>query len=76
MLDHSMRYKLQFLPQMIIDLDHFSEDEIFDKKTKKEKEDSDNRNQSAIKDGININRTFDYNTLQDVNKSQFDRSQT
>ena len=74
MLDHSMRYKLQFFPQMIIDLDNFSEDEIFYKKTKKEKEDSDNRNQLAIKDGTNINRTFDNNTLQDVNKSQFDRS--
>ena len=39
MLDHTMRYKLQFFPQMVIDLDHFSEDEVFDiSKTKKEQE--------------------------------------
>ena len=37
MLDHTMRYKLQFFPQMVIDLDYFSEDEVFDiSKTKKE----------------------------------------
>ena len=39
MLDHTMRYKLQFFPQMVIDLDNFSEDEVFDtSKTRKEQE--------------------------------------
>ena len=39
MLDHTTRYKLQFFPHMVIDLDHFSEDEIFDfSKTKKQQE--------------------------------------
>ena len=39
MLDHTMRYKLQFFPQMVIDLDHFTEDEVFDfSKTKKQQE--------------------------------------
>ena len=39
MLDHTTRYKLQFFPQMVIDLDHFSEDEIFDfSRTKKQQE--------------------------------------
>ena len=43
MLDHNMRYKLQFFPQMVIDLDHFSEDEVFDySKTKKELEEIEN----------------------------------
>jgi len=53
MLDHTMRYKLQFFPQMVIDLDHFSEDEVFDySKTKKEQEEIEKlKRQLSIKEG-------------------------
>jgi len=64
MLDHTMRYKLQFFPQMVIDLDHFSEDEVFDySKTKKEQEEIEKlKRQLSIKEGSS-NKSLIYDSF-------------
>ena len=75
MLDHTMRYKLQFFPQMVIDLDHFSEDEVFDySKTKKEQEEIEKlKRQLSIKEGSS-NKSLIYDSFQEFNKSQISKT--
>ena len=75
MLDHTMRYKLQFFPQMVIDLDHFSEDEVFDySKTKKEQEEIEKlKRQLSIKEGSG-NKSLIYDSFQEFNKSQISKT--
>jgi hypothetical protein len=55
---------------MVIDLDHFSEDEVFDiSKTKKEQAEIEKlKLQLSIKDGTSINKNFSFESYREINK--------